>query len=1013
MFAARRIEETATSRRNQRNVQALPYARTEKKHEPSGFFGSIISYFKSTFGRSSKPLKDERMEDTEDELRAVDGQLAAATTDTSDQESAVPYQPPPVAVRLRDRALEMEKNAQLFGPTSTTRAAAPPAPAVVSNGTHIATHSTPARQSTSTSRRFTPTRAQRTSSPFLTPRVRRSSASPAPMLAHPSDSHLANQHVLEFLGSKGSEALTDAEINLVADALKSGNKSAELQAPEVPSAAVLQFGQQPAFGSTSFLSPSTLHGGSVSFTLAPEVTSPSKTPRRRSTPIGTGIGTNSPNRRRTSISLIGTGSPSRLRTQGRNVKVEEKEDTKKKRRIGDLGAPAREPTTQEEQKTASTSTHARDIAPAGKLPIAQTPARALSSAQLQRVRTNSVPARSSPLRASILPDDSPSPPRHVFNERRTASLSAFEESPTKSKASSVILDVIRENPTQESHASPPKATVKDVVNPFEVGTPVKLTPKPRKSIKPQPRESAPISPMKRPKLTASPTKRPSTSGNALDYIDSSAPKKQRGEPTQTNGRQVTRPPSPPHPSTKVPSRGAKAKTKVRAAVEAYQNGSQPSTSKPAEDKDAIMEDAVAPPKVPSRGDGTSVNGGTHFPASAAPAALNAHGTPSSHSAPVPPTPTMRAATLPSTGFSAFGSNNSNSSKSGSQGSNLFGGKPTASSSGGSGNSGFTSSFNVQVQVQAPPAPSMLAKDVFHANKSLSVSFPVVPSPLRNVTLPTDSSSSGASTPTPAGSPRSQAISLPVASLPAFDLGSGLGLGLGLWSGEGKGDGEHRDVKGKAREVDVQALPKFDLKSVPKTSDIASSSTSAPGSVFGTVPTPPAAIAAPPQAPSLSSPAAPGGAPTATSTPVVGFNYGAAGIALPRAAPEQWTCGLCSLKNPVSKDECEVCATPRPGGKGNAPKATGQSEASTSATTTATTMAEQPEAVAADTTATATAAPTAEAPPPAPTPAPTMAFDWGRAGIQRPVLGSWNCSDCGVNCGPAALRCPSCDAPKPQ
>ncbi|KAF4610703.1 hypothetical protein D9613_006911 [Agrocybe pediades] len=117
------------------------------------------------------------------------------------------------------------------------------------------------------------------------------------------------------------------------------------------------------------------------------------------------------------------------------------------------------------------------------------------------------------------------------------------------------------------------------------------------------------------------------------------------------------------------------------------------------------------------------------------------------------------------------------------------------------------------------------------------------------------------------------------------------------------------------------------------------------------------------------------APPVAPTPVVSFNWGAAGMKAPTVSSDTWTCSLCSLSNPTSASQCQTCETPR----------SGSSSASASK-------------------------PAVTAPPP---PAPVVGFNWGAAGLAAPSTkkDTWTCSLCALSNPLSATKCTTCENPR--
>lgn len=59
-------------------------------------------------------------------------------------------------------------------------------------------------------------------------------------------------------------------------------------------------------------------------------------------------------------------------------------------------------------------------------------------------------------------------------------------------------------------------------------------------------------------------------------------------------------------------------------------------------------------------------------------------------------------------------------------------------------------------------------------------------------------------------------------------------------------------------------------------------------------------------------------PAAPHPPTTGFNWGAAGLKPPTVSKDSWTCSLCALSNPASASQCQTCENPRSGATTSTP-----------------------------------------------------------------------------------------------
>ncbi|TFK39940.1 hypothetical protein BDQ12DRAFT_681496 [Crucibulum laeve] len=223
-------------------------------------------------------------------------------------------------------------------------------------------------------------------------------------------------------------------------------------------------------------------------------------------------------------------------------------------------------------------------------------------------------------------------------------------------------------------------------------------------------------------------------------------------------------------------------------------------------------------------------------------------------------------------------------------------------------------------------------------------------------------------------PKEAARAIPVTSLPTFTF-------TFTASGTSMIPSDSKDVQARneAKAIPLTSLPKFDLNTP---NAVASSS---------------------------------GSNPPIHSIPVIkSFDWAAAGMKRP-ASTGGWTCLTCQLTNDsTATEKCAICEAPKPGAsKSPTPKvmafdwaAAGMKKpASTGGWTCSTCQ------LANDSTATEKCA-ICEAPKPEASKPPTpkvIAFDWAAAGMKRPTVTGWTCSQCGLaNDAMGADKCKFCD-----
>ncbi|KAG6837367.1 hypothetical protein H0H93_010969 [Arthromyces matolae] len=237
----------------------------------------------------------------------------------------------------------------------------------------------------------------------------------------------------------------------------------------------------------------------------------------------------------------------------------------------------------------------------------------------------------------------------------------------------------------------------------------------------------------------------------------------------------------------------------------------------------------------------------------------------------------------------------------------------------------TSSFQPSASIPAAPAPLFSSFTPKASATQVPSSFP------SSVDKAASLSSTSSSDPGKSHSPAQQAaLRVPSSALPNFTFSIKVHVPVT--------DGPNAKAVSEAKSLSKDSLPSFDFgKPVSKT--ITADTTT------------------------LSLPA---------STPIVPFDWAAAGTKLPSKAKDNtWTCSLCMLTNSVSATEqCEHCEAKRP-------------------------------------------APATPPVAPKPTPPPLVqGFNWAAAGVKPPSVGdSWTCSICCVSNRVSSEKCVACENPR--
>ncbi|KAF9006000.1 hypothetical protein BDQ17DRAFT_1352545 [Cyathus striatus] len=195
--------------------------------------------------------------------------------------------------------------------------------------------------------------------------------------------------------------------------------------------------------------------------------------------------------------------------------------------------------------------------------------------------------------------------------------------------------------------------------------------------------------------------------------------------------------------------------------------------------------------------------------------------------------------------------------------------------------------------------------------------------------PTTSSTSVSSAPSVPSDPKEQVRRLAIKSLPIFTFTNN---GISMFPSTP----EHMNAREQAQNIPKSSLGSFDFSAdaLKKASVVRTNgpSASALPSIYSSAP-----------------------------VPVISFNWAATGAKPPAPATDSWTCSVCMIKNPVSKEICAACEAPGPS---------------------------------------------------KPNPTPTTGFDWAAAGMKAPsapAAGSWTCSVCMISNSISKDICAACES----
>ena len=205
-----------------------------------------------------------------------------------------------------------------------------------------------------------------------------------------------------------------------------------------------------------------------------------------------------------------------------------------------------------------------------------------------------------------------------------------------------------------------------------------------------------------------------------------------------------------------------------------------------------------------------------------------------------------------------------------------------------------------------------------------------------------------------GTPKTRALQLPLQALTTYEIISRDQLASTREDAAQGPTAAHMKAKTAVRSLPVSELPKFDL--------------------FAAI---------------RSAPSSKGPSPPISATSGKSFDWAAAGMKPPAPSsaasslgiPAEWVCDTCACKSPASADKCVVCEAPRAISGTSTPK-----------------PANAPTPIASS-----------------PLPSVNKGFDWAAAGLKPspPASGTeWTCPVCAVRSPITAAKCIACEEPKP-
>jgi len=280
-----------------------------------------------------------------------------------------------------------------------------------------------------------------------------------------------------------------------------------------------------------------------------------------------------------------------------------------------------------------------------------------------------------------------------------------------------------------------------------------------------------------------------------------------------------------------------------------------------------------------------------------------------------------------------------------------------------------------------PRPGNASNGLLPPTTAFKSTSPVIPSPLRHVSLPPDDDDDEAPDATSerqqassvsdtamkdtkdavslSSSPKSQALRVPLQELNAFEilLPTSIAAIQTL-----RNSRQSSEALGRAIGLPEVDFPKYDF-TFPRDSK--------PDRANSTIPVIKTTSASP-----------------STSPSPAPFDFAAAGFKPQPTTAGTRTCSICACQCPLSAEKCTVCDSPK----------SGDSVSSTSPS-----LPIQPDKTN-DTRLTNGIANTSRA-----------SFDWGAAGLAKPVVPSdaWTCSICGIQNAGDKQKCMACEVPSPK
>ncbi|KAF8329403.1 uncharacterized protein EI90DRAFT_3062501 [Cantharellus anzutake] len=947
--------------RRARRQRSKPYERPPSK--PSSL-SSLWSVLTAPFKRGSS------LSDTNQDSGSYSGSDDSEVEETTTVESRripEPYTPSPAALQLSKRGEQMldpnyQSSLSTVPPSQTSSATfgSAPSTATVPGSRYIASVK-PFGQLQTSSVSLVPTELTLFSRQNDAP-----SRSTSPQDRNAPTASNRYQQIVDFLQSKGEAKLNNFELLGIAQSLKDSSDvppeallgliNNTPPPSDVPSAALLTIrSSRPSTPSAPrpFLAPPTSETKATTPQIEislPNSPIPVRRHRRRSTYVG--VGQTTPRRY----------AVSKNAAEAHNIDDKEASGTKK-RRIGDFGAPT---TSGEESSAASSPPHTdkpnikeHEVSPplqnTVQFPMSS-PAKphAPSEAPSEPVRSHRVLPRTTGL--FTRPSSAPSPLRKVLNESSQASEPPSRTSEPKSQASVAILDILMDG-TGSLELQNPKESDADarspLYNPFQtIATPKGArisTPTPRKLLK------RPSTAIIEPPVAVKRGFESTQSDNILDQIDSTAPKQppsKRPKPEKThldlNGDSVGRSPINVFPSrTEAKSPFPKPdlvkipKSRLGALECAIIKTEEPNETP------LVLKRAISGPEVIEIDDDEdeNVENGVNNRMSEGPHSHVENGALTS----------SRSPSLSPAKAVHIQPNSVEEVEDAKSPSNVV--QPPSRPS------------NKPRPAPLAPRPGT-SNGLLAPNASFKSTSPVIPSPLRHVSLPPDNDedeetskpmpeeqsstvmklNSHAAEEAPAIlSPKSRALRIPLQELSTFDILLPTSIATIQSICKTRESSEALD--------NAAALPEADLLKY----EFAFSDDKNPPSAPATIPLITTTSASPSASPPLS--------------PLILLLQGS------------WTCPVCACQSPPTAIKCAVCETPKSGGN------TSPTSPSSSAQSLV---------------------PLEKIPNGEVTVSGGTSFDWAGAGMAKPVASSdiWICGTCGIKNGLDQQKCMACEASRP-